>query len=58
MWDGQRGLDKLRHWCCQGTAGEDREININRIAIRVSENGHDVAPDKVRSLWPELGFVG
>lgn len=32
-------------------ATESPEININRIAIRVSENGHDVAPDKVRARY-------
>jgi predicted ABC-type ATPase len=32
-------------------ATENPEINLNRIAIRVAENGHDVAPDKVRSRY-------
>lgn len=32
-------------------ATETPEININRIAIRVSENGHDVAPEKVRARY-------
>ena len=32
-------------------ATEDPEININRVAIRVGEGGHDVMPDKVRSRY-------
>ncbi|WP_437884572.1 zeta toxin family protein [Pseudomonas sp. LRF_L74] len=32
-------------------ATEDPAINVNRVAIRVSEGGHDVAPEKIRERY-------